>query len=334
MACTIDDKKMVMNQYNNKFVFQNVLERLGISRECAENDLVLKIIISLFQNEIELFDFVETDYFNGYEDKEESLKILIEILVRKTYEILDGKLLVENKKDACIMRTGKIVDINGNTYYIKHLHLYKIMLLDMNNRMIKKFLATELYYDKNKKTVSYRKQEIKLFHEKYSKKEEFNGEIFANINTVTGEFDASKKWKKSVIQSYYGDVQKKRMDFFDKIWYQNETNMYVYGNKVKVSHKSFDYDTHIKIKEELFDVNLEYKKVYDDYITGKVFSLQEKGNITLNLANLLEKMPEKSFDCENYMGICYCLDDNLLEVIKSRLNISSLENGNQKYKKR
>lgn len=333
MACTIEDKKMVMNQYNNKVVFQSVLEKLGISRECAENDLVLKIIISLFQSEIKLFDFVETDYFNGYEDKEESLKSLIKILVRKTYEILNDKLLVENKKDSCIMRIGKIVDIHGNTYYIKYLELYKIMLIDMNNRMINKFSATELYYDKNKKTVSYRKQEIKFSHENY-KKEDFNGGIFANINTVTEEYDASKRWKESVIQSYYGDVQKKMMNFFSRIWYQNETNMSVCGNIVKVNHKSFDYDTHMMVKDELFDVNLKYKKVYDDYITGKVFSLEEKGNITLNLANLLEEIPEKPSDCENYMGICYCLDDNLLESIKSRLDSNSLENGNQKCKKR
>lgn len=329
---TIDKRKM-MNQYNNKIVLQRVLEMLGISRECTENDLVLKIIISLFRNKIELFDFSETDYFNGYEDREEILKSLLNIEIRKIHETLEDKLLVEESDNFCIIRVGKIVDRNGYDHDINHLELYKKMILDMNNSLIKKFLATELYYDKNNKVVFFRNQEIVPFQ--YEKKEG-KQEIFASVTTVAEEYDERKKWKKSVIQNYNGQVENSGIHFFDSFSYQSETTISICENKVSVSYKLLDEKTHKKVTEENSAFDLKYKKVYDDYITGKIFALGEEGNITSNLTNLLDGMTEIPSDYEKCIGICYCLDDDLQEDIKLEQCMNDIKNlsSNDKRKKR
>lgn len=338
------EKNIFMSQYNNKIVLQNVLEMLGISRECAANDLVLKFVITQFQNEVELFDFSDTDYFDGYEDREEVLKGLMKILVRKTYEILENKMLVEDKEDSCIIRIGRMVDTNGYPYYINHLEWYKMMLLDMDNRMIKKFLAAELYYDKNNKTVSYKNQEIIPVH---CEGEEFEHKILASIDTTTEEYDARKKWIKGATQYYYGEVQDRGIRFFDKLRYQNETTVSLCEEKVKVSHELFDKNTHKKVKERCYDFDLKYRKVYDDYITGKIFPFHhieqeinensrnttyEKGNITLSFADLLEETAEIPSDYRNGIGSYYCLDDHLQEAIKLELCINNIENIGEKYK--
>lgn len=346
MTCTMKEKNIFMSQYNNKIVLQNVLEMLDISRECAENDLVLKFVITQFQSEVELFDFSDTDYFDGYEDREEILKGIMKILVRKTYEILEDKMLVEDKEDSCIIRIGRIVDTNGYSHYINHLEWYKVMLLDMDNRMIKKFLAAELYYDKNNKTVSYKNQEIIPFH---CEDGEFEHKILASIDTTAEEYDARKKWIKSAMQYYYGEVQDRGIRFFDKLRYQNEITVSLCGEKVKVSYELFDKNTHKKVKERCNDFDLKYRKVYDDYITGKIFpfhhieqeinensrnTTDEKENITLSSADLLEETAEIPSDYRNSIGSYYCLDDYLQEAIKLELCINNIENIGKKYKRK
>lgn len=331
MTGVTKENEWMMNQYNNKVVLQRVLERLGISRECAENDLVLKMIISLFCNQIELFDFSETDYFSGYEDREKILNSLLNIIARKTYETLEDKLLVEESNDFCIIRVGKIIDRNGYNHDINHLELYKKMILDMDNRLIKKFLATELYYNKNNKVVSFRNQEVIPFQDE---KKEKRQEIFANITTVTEEYDERKKWTKSVIQNYAGKAENNGIHFFDSFGYQNETTISVCENKVKVSYKRLDENTHKKVTEESSPFDLKYKKVYEDYITGKSFVLEEEGNLPSNLADLFDGMTEIPSVYKNCIGICYCLDDDLQEEIKLEQCMNDIKNLSRNYKRK